>query len=282
MLRLHVGCFVRVEQHRKGTLMTPDIKRILVPLDFSVNSSRALDYAHGMAVQFGAAIHLVHVCEVPTLMSASMDAYAIAYSDWSQRLGEEAEMQLLREKARLTDVKMTTEVLFGNPAASIIDAAGANHADLIVMGTHGHGAVMHMVMGNVAERVVRGAPCPVLTVREPRVKEVDRGLAKKLAVAGTVLAAFLLIPAAASAQDQPIKQSTPGAETFKNGIARPAMAPSARGDGPLRRVDAPQAGETQRDSQSGTAACFRPKLISKVIDGTAAGSGATAVPTCRR
>jgi nucleotide-binding universal stress UspA family protein/mono/diheme cytochrome c family protein len=257
--------FVRVEQLRKGTLMTPDIKRILVPLDFSVNSSRALDYAHGMAVQFGAAIHLVHVCEVPTLMSASMDAYAIAYSDWSQRLGEEAEMQLVREKARLTDVTVTTEVLFGNPAASIIDAAGANHADLIVMGTHGHGAVMHMVMGNVAERVVRGAPCPVLTVREPRVKEVDRGLAKKLAVAGTVLAAFLLIPAAASAQDQPMKQSTPGAETFRTYCAT-CHGASARGDGPLAAsMRRKPANLTEIAKRNGGA--FPSELIFKVIDG---------------
>ena len=148
--------------------MTPDIKRILVPLDFSPNSTRALDYAHGLALKFDAAIHLIHVCEVPGMSIGSMDAYAIAYSDWSQRLGEEAERHLTEIKNRLRGVEATTEVLFGSPAAAIVDAANANGADLIVMGTHGHGALMHVMMGNVAERVVRTAACPVLTVRGPR------------------------------------------------------------------------------------------------------------------
>ena len=81
--------------------MTPDIKRILVPHDFSANSTRALDYAHGLALKFDAAIHLIHVCEVPSMSIGAMDAYAIAYSDWSQRLGEEAERQLTVIKSAL-------------------------------------------------------------------------------------------------------------------------------------------------------------------------------------
>ena len=159
--------------------MTLQIQRILVPLDFSANSARALDYAHGLARQFGAAMHLVHVCEVPSIMTPSLDAYAIAYSEWSQRLGEEAEKQLVQEVAKLGDVAgVTSEVLFGNPAHAIVNAAAAAESDLIVMGTHGHGALMHMMMGNVAERVVRMAPCPVLTVREPKQRELNEGTAK--------------------------------------------------------------------------------------------------------
>ena len=214
--------------------MTPDIKRILVPLDFSANSKRALDYAHGLALKFDAALHLVHVCEIPSMMTGSMDAYAIAYTDWSQRLGEEAEAQLVREKTGLPDVRVTTEVLFGPAAYSIIDAAGANQSDLIVMGTHGHGAVMHMVMGNVAERVVRGAPCPVLTVREPREREAAKSTAKKLAVAGsTIIAALLMLPLSAAAQEaQQPKQSTAGAAVYSTYCAV-CHGTSARGDGPL-------------------------------------------------
>src|SRR5690349_12330311 len=102
--RWHVRCDDPREPFRKGTIMTPDIKRILVPLDFSATSTRALDYAHGMAFEFNAVIHLVHVCEVPSMLTASMDAYALAYTDWSQRLGEEANAQLMREAARLTGV----------------------------------------------------------------------------------------------------------------------------------------------------------------------------------
>ena len=148
--------------------MTPDIKRILVPVDFSSNSKRALDYAHGLAQKFDAALHLVHVCETPAMITPALDAYAIAYSDWSQRLGEEAEKQLNTMTPALRDVNVTTEVLFGPPAPAIIEAADRNDADLIVMGTHGHGPLMHVLMGNVAERVVRTSSCPVLTVREPK------------------------------------------------------------------------------------------------------------------
>ena len=148
--------------------MTTDIKRILVPVDFSTNSRRALDYAHGLATKFEAALHLVHVCEVPSVMTPAMDAYAIAYSDWNQRLGEEAEKQLNKITTSLVDVPVTSEVLFGPPAAAIVETAEAKKADLIVMGTHGHGVAMHVLMGNVAERVVRTAPCPVLTIREPK------------------------------------------------------------------------------------------------------------------
>ena len=246
--------------------MTPDIKRILVPLDFSVNSTRALDYACGLAAKFDAAIHLVHVCEVPSMITGSMDAYALAYTDWSQRLGAEAEAQLVREAARVQGVKVTTEILFGNAASSIIDAADANQADLIVMGTHGHGAVMHMVMGNVAERVVRGAPCPVLTVREPRVKEVEKGYARRLAVAGAVVvAALLLWPQAALAQDQATRQTTPGTETFRTYCAT-CHGTSARGDGPLaaamRRKPANLTEIAKRNGGE-----FPSEMVFKVIDG---------------
>lgn len=147
--------------------MTPDIKRILVPVDFSSSSQRALDYAQGLAVKFDAAIHLVHVCEVPSIMTPALDAYAVAYAGWSQQLGAEAETQLLQVAGKMGGIPTTTEVLFGPPAPAIVEAARTSKADLIVMGTHGHGVVMHALMGNVAERTVRTAACPVLTVREP-------------------------------------------------------------------------------------------------------------------
>jgi nucleotide-binding universal stress UspA family protein len=213
--------------------MTPDIKRILVPVDFSANSTRALDYAQGLALRFDAALHLVHVCETPTML-ASMDAYAIAYSDWSQRLGDEAERQLVKVAAAL-EAKVTTEVLFGNPPLAIVEAAETNDADLIVMGTHGHGAMMHVLMGNVAERVVRTAPCPVLTVREPKplkkpavAKSKAAGLVASIVVAGVMLVPGLVTAAAA----QEYKQTTTGGEVFRTYCAT-CHGTSGRGDGPL-------------------------------------------------
>jgi nucleotide-binding universal stress UspA family protein/mono/diheme cytochrome c family protein len=210
------------------------MKRILVPLDFSANSTRALDYACALAKKFDAALHLVHVCEVPSMMTGSMDAYAIAYTDWSQRLGDEAERELEKLRPRFAGLKMSSEVLFGNAARAIVTAARTNDVDLIVMGTHGHGPVMHVVMGNVAERVVRTADCPVLTVRGPRDREVGtKGAAG--AVAAAVLCGLLLAPLAAAAQTAPpstFKQTITGGELFRTYCAV-CHGAAARGDGPL-------------------------------------------------
>ena len=74
--------------------MGPDFKRILIPVDFSSNSELALDYAYGLARKFDADLHLVHVCEVPSMMTGSMDASAIAYTGWSRQMGEQAELEL--------------------------------------------------------------------------------------------------------------------------------------------------------------------------------------------
>lgn len=221
--------------------MTPDFKRIVVPVDFSSNSTRALDHAHMLATRFGASLHLVHVCEVPALTTGSMDAYAVAYSNWSQQLGDEAERQLLKLQARLTGVPVTTEVLFGNAARAIVTDATNRKADLIVMGTHGHGPLMHAWMGNVAERVVRTAPCPVLTVREPQEAGAVRWTLKSGVVAATVTAALLLAPAfvsttwaqqpAAQAETE-MRQRVTGGEVFRTYCAT-CHGPSGRGDGPL-------------------------------------------------
>jgi nucleotide-binding universal stress UspA family protein len=217
--------------------MTLDIRKILVPTDFSANSEPALDYAAAMARKFGAAIHLLHVCEVPAMITGSMDAYAIAYTDWSRNLGDEAERALAGLAGRFTGIPLSSEILFGNPARCIITAAKTNDADLIVMGTHGHGPVMHLMMGNVAERVVRMSPVPVLTVRQPFEREADKEMAaamprriSTLAAVGALLVG-LLVPAGAAAQDSR-KQSIPGGELYRTYCAT-CHGTAARGDGPL-------------------------------------------------
>jgi hypothetical protein len=75
-----VAFFIVQPFSQRTPTMTPTSSEILVHLDFSANSQRALDYAHGLALKFGAALHLVHVCEVPSMMTPAMDAYAIAYT----------------------------------------------------------------------------------------------------------------------------------------------------------------------------------------------------------
>jgi len=250
--------------------MTPDIKRILVPVDFSSNSQRALDYAHGLALKFDAALHLVHVCEAPTAMTPALDAYAIAYSDWSQRLGEEAEKQLNAITPALGDVvKVTTEVLFGRAASAIVEAVVTNKADLIVMGTHGHGAVMHVLMGNVAERVVRTAPCPVLTVREPKPGTEPVVAKSKLAcvVASILVAGMMLAPGlttAASAQES-YRQTTAGASVYQTYCAS-CHGTSARGDGPLASsMNRKPANLTEIAKRNG--GVFPSELVFRTIDG---------------
>jgi nucleotide-binding universal stress UspA family protein/mono/diheme cytochrome c family protein len=245
------------------------MKRILVPLDFSANSTRALDYAYALAKKFDAALHLVHVCEVPSMMTGSMDAYAIAYTDWSQRLGDEAERELEKLRPRLTGVGVSTEVLFGNPARAIATAAHANDADLIVMGTHGHGAVMHMVMGNVAERVVRTADCPVLTVRGPREKEAARQAPAKAAVVLAALFAGLLLAshdAAAQTPEQPkFTQVVAGGELYRTYCAV-CHGSAARGDGPLASsMTRKPANLTEIASRNG--GLFPAELVFRTIDG---------------
>ncbi len=248
--------------------MTPDIKRILVPMDFSGNSRRALDYAHGLALRFEAALHLVHVCEVPSIMTPALDAYAIAYSDWSQRLGEEAEKQLNTITAVLGGVTVTTEVLFGPPAAAIVEAAETNAADLVVMGTHGHGAVMHALMGNVAERVVRTASCPVLTVREPKPRKQRvvptskfAGIVASILVAGVMFAPGLVTTAIA----QEYTQTTTGAEVYRTYCAS-CHGTSARGDGPLASsMRRKPANLTEMAKRNG--GLFPTELAFKTIDG---------------
>ncbi|MDO8678209.1 MAG: universal stress protein [Acidobacteriota bacterium] len=226
-----------------------EIKTILVPVDFSAGSAWALDYAQMVAKRFGAAIHLVHVCEVPSMATASMDVYAIAYSDFSQRLGDEAERELAGIAAGIQGVKTSTEILFGNPARCIVTAATTNNADLIVMGTHGHGPIAHVVMGNVAERVVRTAPCPVLTVREPRAADWHKPHARVAQmVAGLVMAVVLSPwlttgvaaqvvppPAPAPVVADPVtemRQRITGGATFRTYCAS-CHGTAARGDGPL-------------------------------------------------
>ena len=243
------------------------LKRILVPLDFSANSTRALDYAYALAQKFDAALHLVHVCEVPSMMTGSMDAYAIAYTDWSQRLGDEAERELENLRPRLIGVNLSTEVLFGSPARAIVTAARTNDVDLIVMGTHGHGPVMHVVMGNVAERVVRMADCPVLTVRGPR--ESDAGAKNKAAgVAAAVLLGLLLVPLAAAAQTpapSTTQQAIAGGELFRTYCAV-CHGSTARGDGPLaasmRRKPADLTEIAKRN-----AGTYPSELVFRTIDG---------------
>ena len=148
-----------------------DITRILVPTDFSAASDVALTYARSLARQFGASLNLVHVLEDPVECGATAgDGIVTLPFDARQSLERQAREQLAARHAGHIACfrRSSTDLLTGAVANRIVEHAKETAADLIVMGTHGRGNLSHALVGSIAEKVVRTAKCPVLTVREPQ------------------------------------------------------------------------------------------------------------------
>jgi nucleotide-binding universal stress UspA family protein len=151
--------------------MKPTIRRILVPTDFSAPSDAALDFAKTIATTFGASLHLLHVFEDPFVTGAfAAEAYAPMPPATRAALLADARARL---KHRLTQDEQarfdaSAELVTGVSAMAIVEYARDHEIDLIVMGTHGRTGMAHLLIGSVAERVVRLAPCPVLTVHQDR------------------------------------------------------------------------------------------------------------------
>ena len=144
------------------------LKTILVPTDFSDASHSALEYAEGLATAFGATIHVVHVMEDLLAHAWSAEVYVASMPNLREEIEKEAQERLaaMMTEADRIRFKAVTAVVAGNPFLEIVRYAKANAIDLIVMGTHGRGPIAHMLLGSVAEKVVRKSPCPVLTVRD--------------------------------------------------------------------------------------------------------------------
>lgn len=143
-------------------------QRILVPTDFSDASNAATVYATALADAFGATLHALHVIPDPLALGWGVDAAHLPQLlDRTQRQVQERLDGLLtpEERARC-HAQFAVET--GSPAASIVEYANKQGVDLIVMGTHGRGAVERMWVGSVTEGVLQRAPCPVVSVREPR------------------------------------------------------------------------------------------------------------------
>jgi nucleotide-binding universal stress UspA family protein len=141
--------------------MPMEIRHILVPTDFSAPSQQAMTYAFELAQKVGAKLSLLHVIEVPV--------YAIEVSLPLEDLEQDARRGLARllPEAAAAHVDVTRLVAMGVPYEQILEMATAEQVDLIVMATHGRTGLRRLAMGSVAERVVRMAPCPVLTIRSP-------------------------------------------------------------------------------------------------------------------
>ena len=137
------------------------LKQVLVAVDFDEMSNVALNYARSLARTFGARLHVLHVMENPFMRPMANDPHAIE-AGITRRL-----LDTLTDEDRTVLHAVPVLRTSDAPAEEIAKYAQAEQIDLIVLGTHGRPGVAHFLMGSVAERVVRTAPCPVLTLRLP-------------------------------------------------------------------------------------------------------------------
>lgn len=148
--------------------MKIEIKKILCPVDFSKSSDHALDYGRAFAEAYGSMLFLLHVMEMPYLPSYSTFGIPEIYfpvEEIRKQCNEKLEELLV--KCRGDGCETDGAVVNGTPFLEIVRKAKEEEFDLIVLGTHGHGGLKHLIIGSTAEKVVRKAPCPVLSIKHP-------------------------------------------------------------------------------------------------------------------
>jgi nucleotide-binding universal stress UspA family protein len=147
----------------------PMINKILVATDFSAHAERALEYAAELAVKYNAPLVLLHAYSLPVMIVP--DGYVMMTAPDVAALVESLRDGLRRAERRLGELGATrveARLVEGSAWVEITGAAKATGCDLIVVGTHGRGGLTHLLLGSVAEKVVRKAECPVLAVHLPR------------------------------------------------------------------------------------------------------------------
>ena len=158
-----------------------NIQRILFPTDFSELSKAAEKSACDLADQFGAELHVLHVLH-DLLLTMPMTAAALLISPESLDKAithAEEEIQKIPPTAWASGKKVVRTVRIGSTFDTIVQYAKDSAIDLIVIGTHGHTGLRHVLMGSIAERVVQHAPCSVLTVRPERPAKVTEDVARQ-------------------------------------------------------------------------------------------------------
>jgi nucleotide-binding universal stress UspA family protein len=147
----------------------PTIQKILFATDFSEASDAALEYATAMAGAFHATLHVLHVLEDLAAHAWTTEVYVAAlpgvHEEMERQARERLDQLLTAEQRAQYSVQLVLRS--GSPFVEIVRYARDEGVDLVVLGTHGRGAIAHMLLGSVAERVVRKAHCPVVTVRQP-------------------------------------------------------------------------------------------------------------------
>ncbi len=146
------------------------LQRILYPTDFSELSLYALRYARNFAETFSAELHVLHVVDEAYQNWVTMGPNTVPVGPTAQEMLDLAREQMtsfIQEHLCEVGFPVVWKVLLGRPYPTILDYAAQERIDLIVIATHGRGALSHVLLGSVTEKVVRKAPCPVLTVRHP-------------------------------------------------------------------------------------------------------------------
>ncbi len=146
------------------------LKNILVAVDFSEPSDAALMYGRELAGRFGATLHVLHAVGDIAIGAFAAENFAALAPELQQQIEDGARRRLdglVVDSDKSGPAAVKVIVTSSSPALSIVDYARDHNIDIIVIGTHGRGALAHLMMGSVAERVVRLAPCPVLTVHHP-------------------------------------------------------------------------------------------------------------------
>jgi nucleotide-binding universal stress UspA family protein len=160
-----------------------DIHEILVAIDFSEGSKAALEQAAFIAEQVGANLHVLHVWQVPEFVPPNLGSGGPALAALGKLVESHANEELAKFVADARTRGITVSHAFtelGVPSSTIVEVARRQKYELVVMGTNGRTGLAHALVGSVAERVVRRAPCPVVTVREPaaeRAPSIKRVLA---------------------------------------------------------------------------------------------------------
>ena len=144
-------------------------KRSLVPTDFSRSCQTARDYACELAGQFSAELHVLHVLEeqIVTVQPSEFHLLTPMFDLNQLRASTELALNRIPGPARSGEIRVIRATRTGSPFVEIVRYARELDIELIVMGTHGRTGLRHMLLGSVAENVVRKAHCPVLTIRPP-------------------------------------------------------------------------------------------------------------------
>ncbi len=147
-----------------------NVRSILFPTDFSQQNDAALHYASALAADSNATLHIVHVHDTRTLNPSMGEAASLYAAEWQRELEVSREL-LDRIRPTSPGVDFQHHSLTGIPDAEIVEFATENKVDLIVMASHGRTGISRLLMGSVAEAVMRRAPCPVLIVKQPATDE---------------------------------------------------------------------------------------------------------------